>query len=230
MGHVVPLLASEALEQDWSPQLAWPSLLALGPLFPSIPQLPIHCYGHQYPLPCVLKEHCGAELIDQGTTPSILKVLSAVAVSSFMSASMSTLLGTAGDTGVATASSYLGQGSHQLGNLVFQLSPFLHWFSDLSGLGPHPVPSFLILTFSLVSSHHQLWVWYTRGTEQIPDGVMDMLPYSMEKVNPEVLLGIQFYHPPWALELDLVEGPFQPYEKWGNFPIAPMAHFVDILH
>ena len=52
----------------------------------------------------------------------------------------------------------------------------------------------------------------------------------MEEVILEVLLGFQVGHPPKALELDLIEGPFQPYGKEGYLLIIPLADLKEVLH
>ena len=58
---------------------------------------------------------------------------------------------------------------------------------------------------------------------------MDMLSHPMEEVIPEVLLGLQVPHPPGALELNLIEGPFQCHGKGGNLSVTPLAHLIKIL-
>ena len=40
-----------------------------------------------------------------------------------------------------------------------------------------------------------------------------MLSHPIEEMIPEVLLDLQVCHPPEVLELNLVEGPFQPHGK-----------------
>ena len=60
-----------------------------------------------------------------------------------------------------------------------------------------------------------------RGTVQVLDRVMDMVLDPMEEVILEVLLGIQVHHPSGTLELDLIEGPFQPHGKRGDLFVTP---------
>ena len=57
-----------------------------------------------------------------------------------------------------------------------------------------------------------------------------MLSHPMEEVIPEVLLSLQVHHPPKALEVNLVEGPFEPHGKGGNLFITPLAHLIKLLH
>ena len=52
----------------------------------------------------------------------------------------------------------------------------------------------------------------------------------MEEMILEVLLGLQVHHPPGALQLDLIEGPFQPHGKGGDYLVIPLADLVKVLH
>ena len=44
-----------------------------------------------------------------------------------------------------------------------------------------------------------------------------------------MLLGLQVCHPSGALELDLIEGPFQLGGKGGDLLITPLAGLVEVL-
>ena len=72
---------------------------------------------------CVLSD---IKIYNTMATSLIFRVLSTVAASSATPITTSMFLGTAQCTGVAAASSSLGQGSHELGDLLFQFSCFLH--------------------------------------------------------------------------------------------------------
>ena len=46
----------------------------------------------------------------------------------------------------------------------------------------------------------------------------------------EVLLGLQVCYPPEELELDLIEGPFQPHGKRGDLLMITLGSLVEALH
>ena len=48
-----------------------------------------------------------------------------------------------------------------------------------------------------------------------------MLSDPMEEAILEMLLGLQVCHPSGALELELIEGPFQPHGKGGDLSLLP---------
>ena len=52
----------------------------------------------------------------------------------------------------------------------------------------------------------------------------------MEEVILEVLLHLQVHHPPWALKLDLIEGPFQPCGKEGDLLIITLGDLKEVLY
>ena len=52
----------------------------------------------------------------------------------------------------------------------------------------------------------------------------------MEEAVLEVLLGLQVNHPPGALELDLIEGPFQCCDKGGYLHVITHGDLIEILH
>ena len=52
----------------------------------------------------------------------------------------------------------------------------------------------------------------------------------MEEAIIEVLLGLQVHHPSRALELDLIEGPFQPCGKGGDLLIITLGDLIDVLY
>ena len=56
-----------------------------------------------------------------------------------------------------------------------------------------------------------------------------MSSHPIKEVISEVLLGLQVHYPPWALELNLVKGPFQPHGKGGKLFITTLAHLIIIL-
>ena len=65
-----------------------------------------------------------------------------------------------------------------------------------------------------------------RGTRQSCGYVSS----PMEEAIPEVLLSLQICHPPGALELNLVKGPFQPCGKGRNLFTTPLPQFIKTLH
>ena len=52
----------------------------------------------------------------------------------------------------------------------------------------------------------------------------------MEEAIIEVLLCIQVCHPPWALELDLIKGPFQAHGKGGDLLIITLTDLLGVLY
>ena len=52
----------------------------------------------------------------------------------------------------------------------------------------------------------------------------------MEEVIFEVLLYLQVHHPPGAMKLDLIEGPFQPCGKGGNLLIITLGDLTEVLY
>ena len=51
----------------------------------------------------------------------------------------------------------------------------------------------------------------------------------MEEAILEMLLCLQVHHPPWALELDLIEGALQPGGKGGNLLIITLGDLIEVL-
>ena len=52
----------------------------------------------------------------------------------------------------------------------------------------------------------------------------------MKETILEVLLGLQVCHPPGALELDLIEGPFHPCGKGGDLLIIILGDLIEDLY
>ena len=52
----------------------------------------------------------------------------------------------------------------------------------------------------------------------------------MEQVILGVKLGLQVHHPPGALKLDLIVGPFQPHSKGGDLLIITLVDLIEALH
>ena len=44
------------------------------------------------------------------------------------------------------------------------------------------------------------------------------------------MLGLQVCHPARALELDLIEGPFQPHGKGGDLLIITLGNLIEVLY
>ena len=101
-----------------------------------------------------------------------------------------------------------GQGSHQSDNPMPQFCGTLPRDGGHGSPSPYFIMGFLVLTFCLAGSNHQLRIRGSGVTVEVPYGISDVFVDVMEETVFEVLLDLWICHPPRALEPNLVEGPF----------------------
>ena len=70
----------------------------------------------------------------------------------------------------------------------------------------------------------------SQGAVEIPDGISNMIADPIKEAVFEILLDLQVHHPHRALQLNLVEGPFQPCGKGGDLLMVTLGNIVEDLH
>ena len=183
----------EALERVWVPTIG----CALPPCTRPLVTLAIASIpGAPYPTP---SRYAVGWVHLSRATPTIVGVLVTGGATSIVSPPVPPFPGPTWCTLGTVSITSLGQGGHELGNLLPQFCCSFTQVSCYHGPCPHLVPDFLILAFCLVGSNHQLQVGVTTGAIQVPDRIANMLTNPMKEAVLEVLLGLKICHPPRAL-------------------------------
>ena len=184
LSHIAPTQAPKALERAGVSPDSGAFLLIFRPL--GALSLVSTCCG-----PCAMASRCAA---DQGslslTSLAIMGAGVARSTPVHLSPPMASLSGAIWGTGEAVALSCSGQDGHQFGNLVSQLCSTLYRVCGHGRPSPYFITGFLILTFHLVGSNHQLGISGPGVAIEIPYGISNVLIDPMEEMIFEVLLNL----------------------------------------
>ena len=181
--------------------------------------------------PCATSGRCTVDWCGLSQTSlAIIRAGTARSAPVHLSPPMASLSGDIWGTGRAVALSCCGQCSHQLGYLVPKLCSVLYRFSGHGWPSPYLVTGFFIFTLCLANSNHQLGIGGPRLAIEISYWISNMFVDPMEETIFEMLLHLLTWHPPRALQLDLIKGPFQPHGKRGNLLMVTLHNFIKILH
>ena len=149
---MAPPLAPVALEREWVSASICTLSHHTGSSIPLLSAPPPYIFTHPFCLKTVGMCHLSM------VTPTVVRVRMTTAASSAVPRSKATFSGTIQGAGMTVALSSLGQGSHQLDDLVLQLSCSLHWFSGHHGPCPYLVPGLLIFTLCFSGSYPELGI------------------------------------------------------------------------
>ena len=191
---MAPTLVSKPLKKGWVSVTGWTLPPCARPAV-TLVSAPGPCAF--YPMLCGWIVGWGCLIRVTATAVGVWVTRGAPPTASFVAM----LPGTTWCTGLPAALSSLGQGSHKLSNLLTQLSHSLPCVSCHHSPGPHLFSGFLFLlpTFQAVTISCKYEVpgvlhkYQSHGCVCRPHGEGD----------PWGALGLQVWHPPWALKLDV---------------------------